>query len=293
MGYRGATPEPFSTRPTYHFSVDDVFGCLIDASDHYADVFDQPVFRLLKRLYERYGVFTDLYLFREGVVNGRRRTLAEVSARFRPAFQNAEWLRFGPHALDYDVPPYSQTPAAQQQTFEAIYRQIDRFAGPDKTSRWNRLHFFSECYELTPYFRARGSDVLLLTDKPAASYRLAEGQRRRLQNEGRLCVDGLHLLRSHYRFEFFERDRTSEVDIEALLSKTLYDRGYVSVFTHEVDLHRETVRTIAEQALQFVASVAQPADVAPVEPTVLAWRYPEVPATPNVRAVAGRRGRTL
>jgi hypothetical protein len=258
-------PDLFSRQqPTYHFSIDDVFHCLIEATDHYRDLFAHPFFRFLERMNSRYGACADLYLFNQAVVDGRLRTLAEVSTRFREQLQKAAWLRFGPHAHDYATPPHSQKPSEQRETFDETYAQIQRFAGPNKTTRWNRLHFFSECYELAPYFRRHGSDVLLLTDKPATTYRLSPGAAHRLRRRGWLLRDGLKLLQSHYRFEFFERDAVSAEDVQRLVRATLQERGYVSLFTHEIDLQRESVLRIAGLALQCAASHAAPADVAPL-----------------------------
>jgi hypothetical protein len=259
--------------------VDDVLDCLLEASDRYTDPFDHPLLGWLRELHESFGVRVDLYLFWQGKVGGRLRTLAEVSSCFRRHFERADWLRFGPHARDYDLAPYSQAPEDQQATFDDIYNEIERFAGHDRTTRWNRLHYFSECYELASYFRQRGSDVLLLTDKLAGAYRLPEAQRHRLIGAGRLSLGNMHLLQSHYRMEFFERDGRSEDDIATLLRGTLRRRGYVSLFTHEVDFARPTLRAIVETSLRCAASVALPADVRPVTQAPALPLVPPMPAS--------------
>ncbi|MGH9336347.1 MAG: hypothetical protein ACRD21_21635, partial [Vicinamibacteria bacterium] len=191
--------------------------------------------------------------FYRGTVNGRQRTLADVLDRNRDEFQKAEWLRFGPHALDYETPPYKQSPREQWAVFDKIYGEIDRFAGPRKRSRFVRLHYFSEAYELSSHFRRKGVDTLLLTDKDAASYRLPEKARRRLLKDGQLRYRNLNLLRSHFRMERLVSEPSRE-SVNARIDSVVTDHGYLCLFTHEVELSKHDVRKQTHECLRYASS---------------------------------------
>lgn len=252
-------PLSLIREPFYHFSIDDVFHCLIDATENYSSLFDQPLFRFLQRMHQMYGTDTDLYLFNRAPVNGRIRNLGDVSGRFRTQFQESTWLRLGPHALEYDTPPHKQTPAEQIETFDQTYCEIVRFAGPGKTTGFLRLHFFSEAFELASYFLEKGTHTLLLTDKPAVAYRLDEGRRRQLSQEGWLRHQGLHLLQSHFRMENFARENVDEGSVRRFIADTVAHRGYVSLFTHEIDMNRRQVLAKTEASLASVSVIAKSA----------------------------------
>jgi hypothetical protein len=238
----------------YHFSVDDVLDALIQVSDSAEPVFQHPFFRYLKTIHEQFSTNVDLYLFYRGTVNGRERTLSDVQDRTRNEFQEAEWLRFGPHALDYETPPYKQTPSEQWAVFDDIYREIDRFAGPRKRSRFVRLHYFSEAYELSSLFRDKGVDTLLLTDKDAASYRLPERARRRLLREGQLKYRSLNLLRSHFRMENLASELSPDDSVNDRFDSVVSDYGYLCLFTHEIELSKQDVRERTHECLRYASA---------------------------------------
>ena len=278
--------SPASPTPVYHFSVDDVFECLIDATDNYPDLFEQPLFEFFRRMHRRFGAHVDLYLFNRAPFGGRVRSLQDVSDKFRAQFQEATWLRLGPHALEYDIPPHKQTPAEQLVTFEETYREIERFAGPEKTTGFLRLHFFSECFELAPYFLEKGAHTLLLTDKPAVAYRLDEPRRRQLSREGWLKHEGLCLLQSHFRMENLARDSVDESSTRFFISDTIARRGHVCLFTHEVDLGNPLVLAKTEESIRWAAQIAEPAGADTLLPGV-AW--PSTRSSANYAFTAVKR----
>jgi hypothetical protein len=164
-------------------------------------------------------------------------------------------MRFGPHALDYETPPHAQSAAELQQTFDAIYAQILRIAGPGKCSRWVRLHYFSEPLESSEYLVERGVESLLLTDKPAVSYRLGDEDRTRLAREGIVRHGRLDLRRSHFRMENLAAEAAGEPrDLTRTFDGILSASGYLSLFTHEVDLAREEVRQKTLECLDVASA---------------------------------------
>jgi hypothetical protein len=249
--------------PFYHFSVDDVFEALVRASDSGRGLFDEPLFAFLRGLNARFGTRVDLYLFLQGVVDGAPRHLEDVSDRLRRDFEGAAgWLRLGPHALDYETPPYTQSPAEQAATLGEIYAEIRRFAGGAALSRWLRLHYFSECFELAPFLLERGVEALLLTDKAAISYRGSEALRRELCTRGAARLDlgapggrsDLSLVRSHLRVEYLARGTGNGAERTAALTEALKRHGFLVLFTHEVDLRERLVRRCAEECLAQLAA---------------------------------------
>lgn len=237
-------------RPCYHFSVDDVFDAFIEVSDRQLSLFDHPFFRFLKDIHAEFDSNISLYLFYQKNIQGRLRTLAEVTDTNRNILRENEWLQLGPHALDYDTPPYAQTPTEQIKTFDAIYTEIDRFAEQGARSKWVRLHYFSESYELAEYFKAAGSNALLSTDKEAVSYRLPTFEKERLRNEGVVNYQGMTFVRSHLRIESLVRDGVVPHEVCGMIEPILTSFGHIVVMTHEYELARPEVRAMMVSTLQ-------------------------------------------
>jgi hypothetical protein len=236
----------------FHFSFDDVFSSLIHASDTGESLFNQPFFAFLRELHEAHGVGVDLYLFYEKYFEGRLRTLKDVCSRFREEIQDAGWLRFGPHGLDPDRHPYTQTPFEQREAFSAIFSEIDRFAGEGSRSPFVRLHYFSEALELAPYWLGNGVTTMFLTDKPAISYRLPEKKKQELGVVGHLLYDGLMLRRSHDRMEFLVDDGVSDAELSERLDRYMADHELLVLFSHEIDAENPKVREMCHRCLAQV-----------------------------------------
>ena len=220
------------TKPFYHFSVDDVFDVLIEVTDRKLELFTHPFFRFLKEMHDEFGMQTSLYLFFQKEIDGSVRTLREVTDVHRTALQASQWLRFGPHTLDYAHSPYAQMPTEQVKIFDTIYKEINRFAGSDVRARWVRLHYFSESYELADYFHKKGVEALFTTDKDAISYRIPDEEiKSDLARRGYVDYRGMTIIRSHGRIENLESNETSEARFSQLLSSP----GFCIFFTHEVD----------------------------------------------------------
>jgi hypothetical protein len=231
----------------YHFSVDDVLDGLLEASDRRLPLFEHPFFGFLQTLHQRHGSICHLYLFQRARRDGRLRTLAEVSDTLGSALRDSPWLRLGPHGLDFDTPPYTQSIPEQTAAFDAIYGEIRRFAPGAALSRWVRLHYFSESYELADYFRTRGVDGLFTTDRDAVSYRLPPTLRAELRERGMLEHAGLTAVRTHARVETLLADRVApERAVDAMLDR----HGFAVLMTHEIELLRPEVREMAEVLLR-------------------------------------------
>jgi hypothetical protein len=238
----------------YHFSIDDVLKTLVEASDAGAGLFAHPFYAFLERMHRDHGTKIDLYLFERTEISGRTRTLAEVSESLAPDFAKAEWLRLGPHGRDYATAPYAQSPEEQVETFSAIYREIDRFAGRSRRAKWVRLHYFSEAYEAAPYLSNAGVGALLLTDKEAAAYRLEEPKKSELREKGRISHAGIELIRSHLRVENLVGPGWTWPTVQSAIEAPLTRYGYLSLFTHEYELDRDEVKDRMRECLAFLGS---------------------------------------
>jgi len=237
--------------PFYHFSVDDVFDSFIEVSDSQLPLFEHPLFQFLKNIHEECDANISLYLFYQKEIHGRMRTLAEVSDANKHILRINPWLQLGPHALDYNTPPYAQSPAEQTKVFDATYAEIERFAGSEGRSKWVRLHYFSESYELAEYFRTKGVTALLSTDKEAISYRMPASARKRLRDEGAVNHEGMTFVRTQFRVETLVRERMPAPDeVWTILESLLTRLGYTVMMTHEYELVRPEVRATAMSILR-------------------------------------------
>lgn len=235
----------------YHYSIDDIFDSLIEVTDANVALFEHPFFSFLQSLNADYATSFDLYLFYQKNLQGRLRKLSEIPTRLKKDLISSPWLRFGPHALDYDTPPYTQSPTEQKQTFNAIYAEISRFTSLNNTSRWLRLHYFSEAYELAMYWQSKGVDTLLLTDKPVAAYCLPDQEREKLVSSGFVQYQGLNLRRSQERIENLVDEGISSSDLQTRLTSYLKKYGCLILFSHEMNMRVPQVQQITRECLYY------------------------------------------
>ncbi len=241
-----------------HFSVDDVFLSLIEASQSDIELFQHPFFRYLLFLHEKYGLDIDLYLFYETEKkDGTKINLSEVDARFQSDFVQNPWLCLGPHALNYETAPFQQTDDEQKKTFELIYGEIERFAGIQNFVKKVRLHYFSESFHLHQYWKIKNVKALLLTDKPAISYHLEASQIKQLGSTGCSDYKGLQLFRSHVRLENYVMSQSDEEihSIYQLLKNYYEQHSYLSIFTHEIDITEEKIFPVAEKIISYACQL--------------------------------------
>lgn len=238
----------------FHFSVDDVFGAVMQLSDWDLCIRDQPMLGFLDALARDTGATCDLYVFsRATLPDGRVRRLAEVTARAAAVLAGAAAFRWGPHARDYTTAPHAQTLPEAEATFVALAADIARIAPPNRRADWVRLHYFSELWELAPLWRAQGISALMTTDRPAVAWRLPEGPRAALAATGRTEHGGIGFVASHLRLEHFAADAADPARFRDRMEAALDRHGFVTVFTHEVDLDDPRIRVLARTACDHAA----------------------------------------
>ncbi len=130
-------------KPFYHFSIDDVIDSLIEVSNFSNNLFSQPFFKFLYTIHQKYNTNVDLYCFYQKNTSDKPITLNDVSNNYKEIFSKNPWLRFGPHALDTETAPYSQTSEQQIQVFDLIYKEIEIFNSITYKCELIILHFFT------------------------------------------------------------------------------------------------------------------------------------------------------
>ena len=239
-------------KPFFHFSIDDVIDSLIEVSNSSDDFFSNSFFKFLDTMHSKYNVKIDLYCFYQKNIQNKLRNLTEVSDQNKNIFINNPWLRLGPHALDYDSPPYAQSPDQQIDIFDSIYDEIERFTGITSKCELIRLHFFTESYELADYFHTKNVHSLFTTDKPVISHRMNDTVKSELKNLGYASFNGMGFVRSHFRIETLVDQNLSNKEIIDLLEYYISTYGFVTFLTHEYELVRSEVRYTTEFILNYL-----------------------------------------
>ena len=237
---------------TYHFSVDDGFECLCVDSNRAMELPEFDYLEFFDRLHRQFDAVLDVYLFLEHKIGDRRCSLADINESRLQWFQNRPWLRFAPHAIDRDTPPYKQSAAQAQSFYESASQHIDRFAGPRRHSHLVRLHYFSECYEIASCLRAHGVEALLTTDKPAISYRLPMRNNEQLRQAGITEFAGIHFLRSHVRIENLVGRSLDDDQLNDELNALSAGASCAVILTHEYELVRPEVREMTCRVFSWV-----------------------------------------
>lgn len=236
--------------PFYHFSVDDVFKSLIDVTDKKIDLFDNPFFFFLKNINRAFNTQVDLYLFYQGIIDGKLRTLKDVPSSLKQTLEDNTWMRFGPHSLDFDTAPYAQDLHEQIKVYDKIYKEVNRFAGKNNLSRWIRLHYFSESYELADYFNKKGIEAIFTTDKERITTRMSSEINQSLKSTGFAEYDGLKLIRSDLRIENLANDNIKDNKLDELILEKIGKQNHLCFFTHEYEIERSDVRMMTKKMIR-------------------------------------------
>lgn len=250
------TGEDVFKKEWFHFSIDDVFDALIEVTEENISLFDHPFFSLLKEMHDRYGINIGLHLFYQKEINGKLKTLSDIRDLKKELCDAGGWIYFGPHALDYETAPFNQTPEDQMNVFDNTYFEIDRFAGKNFYTRFVRLHFYSESYELANYFKKRGVVALFSTDRSVGSHRMPENVKDILNTQGLANYGGIHFIRTQFRVEFFADDNYNSSTIENLFKDSIKKYGYIVLYTHEYEFKKENVRETLRKSFEILSKLS-------------------------------------
>jgi len=220
---------------TFHFSVDDVFESLIEVTDKNIKLQNHWFFKQLYYLWKKYRIKTCCNLFYEGKVNGKVRSLKDIKS-IKDEIKNG-WIFFGPHALNKKTPPFSQNKVNQIKTFNRIYEEINRFAGKKSISNYVRLHYYSESYELSKYWKSKGVRGLFSTDRSIGSHRMSKKIGESLLKNGHANYKNLNFFRTDFRIEWLSRIKENKNQkIEKMFKKKVDQKNYIVIYSHENEL---------------------------------------------------------
>ncbi|MCB1614887.1 MAG: hypothetical protein KDI30_02630 [Pseudomonadales bacterium] len=225
----------------FHFSIDDVQS-LPQTNDAFHTT--KPYLQIIEALIEKYKIKIDLYFFVDNIKNLQPVQL-EASQKL---------LRFGPHAPNHSTPPHILPPAECAKFLQEGFELVDQIFGSDHRSTWLRLHYFSEPVEQHELLRKNGITHLLLTDKPALTYRMQDDAYQDLSNFGKYHTDGLVYLSSHIRFENLIAVFHSKNAIRHYLDRLIDTRETLVLFTHEINLLEKETLSIIEFCIDYLQS---------------------------------------
>lgn len=232
----------------FHFSVDDVFETLIDISDKKVKLKNHWFFSQLFFLWKKFKIKSALYLFYEGNVSNKKRNLKEVRNLKEELKDN--WLYFGPHALNYKSPPHKYTPKEQREHFKHIYSEINRFAGKKYMAKKIRLHEYSECYELSNFFKKYNAEALFTTDKDIGSHRMPHNRRSELINLGKTNYKNMNFIRTDFRVENLKDDLNyNHVIFDDFFKK----KKTITIYTHEYEMKKRKIKRSLVKNISLIA----------------------------------------
>ena len=223
---------------SFHFSVDDVFNSLIEISDKKILLKHHWFFKQLYHLWKIHGVRTSCNLFFEGIINGRKRNLQEVRCIKNEIKEG--WLFFGPHALNLSTPPFKQNKSQQIKTFNNIYNEIDRFAGFKNRCTYIRLHYYSESYQLSNYWKQNKIKGLFSTDRSVGSHTMPKYVSKKLINFGNAEYKSTVFIKTDFRVEWLSKIRRNiNSDILNAIKLRLKAKKFIIIYSHEYELKKK------------------------------------------------------
>ena len=220
----------------FHFSVDDVFESLIEISDNNISIKKHWFFKILYNLWKKYKIKTALYLFYQKKINGKIRTLREVKNIKDQLKEN--WIYFNFHALDSQNPPFTLSLKNQKKTFEKIRSEIIRFAGKKNFSSFVRLHYYSESFELSKYFRQKKIKGLFTTDKKIVSYKLPQKNKDDLFIKSFSFFKNLKFIRTDFRIEKLSQKQKFK-KLKSIFLEKINNKKNIVIYTHEYELKKK------------------------------------------------------
>jgi hypothetical protein len=219
----------------FHFSIDDVFESLIEITDKKIPIKKHWFFKILYNLWKKYKIKTGLYVFYRGKINNKVRTLKEVRNISKELKEG--WLFFGPHALDFDTPPYSQNTSDQKKFINNTYNEIIRFAGKNFLCEYLRFHYYSESFELSNFLKKKKIHGLFTTDRKVGTHKIPKEIGKQLLIKGFLFYNNLKFIRTDFRVEFLVNRKKST--IVKKFNSILKKKNFIILYSHEYEFKKK------------------------------------------------------
>lgn len=156
----------------YAVSVDDNIWFLADLNrnkDVYTSIFDNDYLKVYKEAHDRYGAKVRLNLFYEidnpcGLELYGPFDLSMMTDRYKDEFiANSDWLHLAFHARsEFPDTPYAQAETEQfRKEYEAIIREIKRFAGEEVIEKATTNHWGTGTADIVRAEKELGIDALM------------------------------------------------------------------------------------------------------------------------------------
>ena len=205
-----------------HISFDDVSKSIKNlAQNDYSSVWDEPFFKELKSLHEKYKAKFSLYLFLDS-------DICECGGKYQAQLKNTgDWLKFGLHAESADGSYANSTYTQGLNDWDNFVKDIINFTGSeDSVDRVPRLQGFSGSRECLMGMRDAkvGAIGFLTADDSRESYYLTSEQSELAKTSGyyKDAKTGLCFVTTDMRGDWFGKNFTSEYDYDKPTESDVY-----------------------------------------------------------------------
>lgn len=245
----------------FHLSFDDVLNVFQDITLHeeYESIFENNTLEWFKELHDQYGVVISCYVFYEN----DNFSLAQCTDRYHQEFEdNADWLRFGFHALNGETVYGNDEPDRIQEDYLITIMKLCEIVGDNAIDNVIRLQSFQGTkreVEALTMVKEESVTGLLTADDRRQNYYLTKEE-----NEYIFCHDewtdqlnGITFFSTDLRIEFISgiNSKLKELTTDKWNNQT----KYLIVFSHEweitIELKEKTeklCRWALEQGYEFV-----------------------------------------
>lgn len=232
-----------------HFSIDDVSMRTCTHGD------DVPGFwPFVDELHERWGASVDCYCFAQACDQRATTPDDDVRSTRTEWFRSRPWIRFAPHARCAHRPLHEEHVDDQRSVLVDTAARLQGLTG-SRTAPWARFHYFSEPLEMIDDLLGIGIDTVLLTDKPAVSYRLDSDHVDELRSSGATRYGGVTFRRSHLRIELLDPQRDSVRSLASSLERIVSEHDVAVVLTHAYELERPCIREMTHRLFRAAKQI--------------------------------------
>lgn len=218
-----------------HISFDDVSKSIKNlAQNDYSSVWDEPFFKELKSLHEKYKAKFSLYLFLDS-------DICECGGKYQAQLKNTgDWLKFGLHAETADESYANSTYTQGLNDWNEFVKYIIAFTGSvDSIDRVPRLQGFEGNKDCLMGMRdaQEGALGFLTADDSRESYYLTSEQSELAKTSGyyKDAKMGLCFVMTDMRGDWFGKDFTSDYNYEKPIESDVYDELEYRFLNSEYD----------------------------------------------------------
>lgn len=230
----------------FHYSFDDVSSCFVNLSNNtYASLFEEPFFKKLQELHNKYNAKFSLYTYTD--------KLANVPSSYANDFSNAsDWLKIGYHSYSSGVSNANLTYDNAKSYWNDFVSNVIRITNNESCiDRYPRLEYFAGSLSALQGFRDGSCGALgfLSSDDTRLSYYFNSSQMQSLYGSSEYWVDtsnNLTFIRTDFRCDWLQSSFTSNYSYKKPIVSNAYDElkyrfnsgkydnlKYYVIFTHE------------------------------------------------------------